>query len=492
MIEKLSVKTKVIKISWILFLIFLPVTNFPFFPSGLGGVALVRPLSFFPFMLLFIFVTVPLFFKKTAPRTFITLLPFIIIATASSLISLLQGTDSLLGVSVAQRIMRALITLGIGITVYLTIILWVENKEQLRFLLRWIYIGYGFALIWCTLQAVYVIYFMPGYFEWINSIQKFVSSRNLIESRVSGLTYEPNWFAGQICLLLIPWLLASVLFKYSVFKWRWITLEWILFIWSIVVLTFTFSRSAIVVFLVLMVSGLLFLRPNHQNDKSKGRTRHNIFRRMLETFVVVMATLVFIFVVGLNNNFFSRIWNYWTSDKAGVFYNYFDYLGFGARFTYGETAYRIYENNPLFGVGLGNYAFYFEEMLPDRLLAETPEVLHILTQNANRYRLITPKNLYLRILAETGLLGFSAFMVFIVAIIGCALYLRFSPDDEQRFWGTSGLLVLISFFIVAMSFDSFTFPDMWVVFGITTSAAWMFNKISESMIGEELKVISRV
>jgi O-antigen ligase len=213
---------------------------------------------------------------------------------------------------------------------------------------------------------------------------------------------------------------------------------------------------------------------------------------MLETFVVVMATLVFIFVVGLNNNFFSRIWNYWTNDKAVVFSNYFDYLGFGARFIYGETAYRIYENNPLFGVGLGNYAFYFEDNMPDRLLAETPEVLHILTQNANRYRLITPKNLYLRILAETGLLGFSAFLVFIVAIIGCALYLRFSPDDEQRFWGTSGLLVLISFFVVAMSFDSFTFPDMWVVFGITTSAAWMFNKIPESMIAEELKVISRV
>ncbi len=44
--------------------------------------------------------------------------------------------------------------------------------------------------------------------------------------------------------------------------------------------------------------------------------------------------------------------------------------------------------------------------------ARTPEVLRILTPEVGRNRLITPKNLYFRILAETGLLGMAAFAAF--------------------------------------------------------------------------------
>jgi O-antigen ligase len=93
-----------------------------------------------------------------------------------------------------------------------------------------------------------------------------------------------------------------------------------------------------------------------------------------------------------------------------------------------------------------------------------------LTQNATRYRLITPKNLYLRVLAETGLLGLSAFLAFIIAILGCALSLWLSPKPEAKYWGTGGLYALIAFAFLANSFDSFAIPNMWVAFGIITAA----------------------
>ena len=163
-----------------------------------------------------------------------------------------------------------------------------------------------------------------------------------------------------------------------------------------------------------------------------------------------------------------------------------EYLGFGARFTYLSTAYRIYEEHSWFGVGLGNYAFYFEDNLPDQLLAETPEVLHILTQSADRYRLITPKNLYLRILAETGLIGFGAFLVFLIAIAGSAIYLYLSRHKEDRFWGTGGLYAFVSFIFLAFSFDSFAFPNMWVVFGMITAATWISYHRNNSMNNDQI------
>jgi O-antigen ligase len=181
-----------------------------------------------------------------------------------------------------------------------------------------------------------------------------------------------------------------------------------------------------------------------------------------------------ILLLGSNNAFFARLWNYWEGQSTRNLADYFEFLGFGARVTFGSTAYRIFEDHPAIGVGLGNYAFYFEDNLPDRLLAETPEVLKLLTQNANRFRLITPKNLYLRILSETGLLGFGAFLVFIIAISGCTLALWFFPGRGVQYWGMAGLLTVVSFAFLGLSFDSFAFPDMWVSFGMISAAVQIF------------------
>jgi hypothetical protein len=70
------------------------------------------------------------------------------------------------------------------------------------------------------------------------------------------------------------------------------------------------------------------------------------------------------------------------------------YLGFDARLTYSQAAFQTYLNYPLLGVGLGNYAFYFEEMLPYRPIAEVPEALFVMTPQMGRDRLITSKNFY--------------------------------------------------------------------------------------------------
>jgi O-antigen ligase len=114
-------------------------------------------------------------------------------------------------------------------------------------------------------------------------------------------------------------------------------------------------------------------------------------------------------------------------------------------------------------------------MLPDRPLAQTPEVLRLVTPDVGRNRLITPKNLYFRLLAETGLVGTAFFLAFVTAILGCALYLWLSSDRDQKFWGTAGLLGLLAFALSAFSYDSFAIPNMWVVFGLITAAAWVYR-----------------
>ena len=470
------------QVAWALFLVTLPVTSFPYLPHIIGGTALVRPLSIYPLLVLLIIATLPRLLTGAVPRTIYTFLPFVLIALIASLLSLLKGIEPMLGVTVSDRILRALLTLGIGCAIYLTVAILPRSPDELRASLRWLYVGFIAALAWGTLQMVYVIHFDPNYFHVLMKLQAFISTRKIFFNRVSGMTYEPNWFAEQISFLLIPWLLASVLSGFSAFRWRWhkLTVEWLLLGWSIIVLVFTFSRAGLINLVLLLVLGVVFFRVRKPHKATQPHTRLASWtRRLLEAALVVSIFIGLVFAASTRNDFFARIWGYWRDVEERTLADYFNYLGFGARFMYAEAAYNTYAANPVLGVGLGNYAFYFEKMLPDEFLARTPEVLRILTPEVGRSRLITPKNLYFRILAETGLLGMAAFTAFIVAILGCALFLWLSHDGQQRFWGIASLLGLCVFLTAGFSFDSLALPNMWVVFGLITSAAWVFARQEE-------------
>jgi hypothetical protein len=477
------VVAQISKVCWILFLVTLPISSFPFFPDNIGGGTLVRPLSIYPLIVLLVLVILPRFFTKPLPKTILSLLPFIVIAVASTLLAALQGIESIQGVSVMSRMFRALATLGIGGAIYLAVTLWPEDKKDINLSLRWLYLGFVAALSWGTLQAIYVVQFIPRWFDLLSSAQKYISIRRLFTNRISGLTYEPNWFADQISFLLLPWLLASVLSGYSVFKWRWrwVTIELLLLAWALAILPFTFSRAGLLVMLVLVVVGILFFRSKKNGETGDTKPSQKFpWRRIGEGAVLVAILGTVIFFAGSRNDFFARIWEYWqrSPNQGYVRYliNYFEYLGFGARYTYTETAYQVYEEYPILGVGLGNYAFYFEEKLPDRPLSAIPEVLRLVVPDSGTNRLITPKNLVLRMMAETGILGLITFIAFIMAILGCALYLWLSPKSEVKFWGVGGMLSLIAFGLVVYSFDSFAIPNMWVVFGLITSATHIARK----------------
>jgi O-antigen ligase len=462
-----------------MFLIALPVTSFPYLPEAIGGAALVRPLSLYPLLFLLVTATIPRLFTGPIPRTIQVLLPFILIALASSLLSTQRGIEPMLGVSVTARTLRALLTLGIGCAFYLTAALLPSTLAELRASLRWLYTGFAIALLWGSLQAGYVLSFNSEYYKLLNRLQGYISTRKIFTNRVSGMTYEPNWFAEQISFLLIPWLLASVLSGESVFRWRWkwVTIEWFLLLWSVAVLIFTFSRAGLANLVLMLLISVAFLRPHRGIKAEAKRSRLVVWaRRILEAGIVVAIVSGVIYTASTRNEYFSRIWSYWRNIEQRSAQDYFEYIGFGARFMYAEAAYNTYAENPLLGVGLGNYAFYFDRMLPDEFLARTPEVLRILTPEVGRNRLITPKNLYFRILAETGLIGLAAFIAFLVAILGCALYLWLAHDRQQRFWGIGGMLGVLVFFAAAFSFDSFAIPNMWVIFGLITSAAWSYTR----------------
>jgi hypothetical protein len=471
---------KFIMVAWALFFFTLPVTSFPFFPSGIGGKTLVRPLAIYPLMILFLIVILPRLFKRQLPATFLPLFAFTVAALISSIIAFSFELESLRGVTLSSRFIRNIATLGIGIAFYLTSVLLHNNWQQLKFSLRWIYSGFSLALLWGSFQAAYVTFYSPSYFKFINHLQTFFSTRKLFPTRISGLTYEPKWFAEQICILLLPWLMSSILTGQSVFSWRrkWLTVEWLLMIWSIVILVFTFSRTGLAILGLLLVVGYIITRSRKNQTQRPVRKGRN-FWLFVELFLLVCGILGVFVVVGSQNPYFSRFWRYFTEARQRN-RTYFEYIAFQQRFVYLETAINIFAAYPAFGVGLGNYAFFFDEMLPVRIYSQ-PEVIRQSTPTEERDSLITPKNLLARLLAETGLLGTITFLGFVVAVAGCAVALWFDKGKEEQFWGIGGVLALIVFSILIFTFDSFAIPNMWIVFGLITSAAHFIHLPSNEL-----------
>jgi len=470
------------KIAWALFWLCLPVTSFRYFPAGLGGGTLVRPLSLYPLMVLLIIGVLPAVFRRPIPKTVLTLIPFVIALLISAVASTLLGIEPVLGISVSDRIVRALVTLAIGISFYIAVVVLSDNPNRFYSALRWMIIGFGIAFIWGSLQAINILHFNPTLFGRLNRIQLLFSIRKLFTTRISGMTYEPNWFGEQISVLLLPWLVAAVFSGQSLFPWRWrkITLEWFILAWALIMIGFTFSRAAYInVIAIGIVAVLLFRKP--ASHLKTGQSGWFIIKKIIEVVIVLVIFVVGGYTVGKHNAFFSRIWSYWLEKKDTSLADYFQYLGFGARLAYVSTAVNTFQAYPILGVGPGNYAFFFEKMLPDQPLAPTPELLRIISPEEGRNRLITPKNLYLRILAEGGLVGMATFLAFVAALVGCSLFLWFSKDSEEHFWGGAALLGLVVLALAAFSFDSFALPNMWILTGLITAASWQaYQRASRS------------
>ena len=448
---------------WALLLLGLPISSFAYFPKAIGGAAQVRPFALYPLIVLSVAVALPALFRRRLPLSAAWLGLFVLVVLVASVGFVFRDVPPINGVQPSSRVVRGLITLVIGAAFYLTVALFPRSKDDLRRTLRWLYAALTWALAWGTFQVGYVLTHSYRWYLTANRMQHWISSRDLIPRRISGPAYEPNWFASQLLLVFLPWLLASVLTGRSVFRWRWrwVTVELLLTGWTFAVLLFTYSRAGLAAAGGLVVLAV-FLWPS---PRFSWKARFAV----LGGFAVLAAAALL--VLGLTNPYFARLWT--ALGKPLEHYVYM--LGMQGRFSYWQAAYDVYRRHPWLGVGLGNFAFYFSQTVHPAPLGLDHELLKVLLPGSG-YGVVTPKNLYVRLLAETGLIGFIVFMAFWQSVFQEGVRLLASQESEAAFWGLGAVLGFAALFLFAVSFGSFAVADMWVFLGLVTAAALIYRK----------------
>ncbi|MBI3737488.1 MAG: hypothetical protein HY258_00380, partial [Chloroflexi bacterium] len=201
---------KIARILWAAALLCLPVTSFRYFPAGDG--TYVRPLAFFPLVLLLPILLIQLLRRRTGfPRAgaLTPLIAFLFAALAASLIGVLFAPVALRGQQVFGRVLRAWVTVFMGLCFFIAAIWMNRDENDLRFTIKWMLAGFALDVFWSGLQgATFYLHIFPK--SLVTQWQRAFSLRELVRTnRISGMAYEPSWLAGQISTIYLPWLFAS-------------------------------------------------------------------------------------------------------------------------------------------------------------------------------------------------------------------------------------------------------------------------------------------
>ncbi|MBX3047185.1 MAG: O-antigen ligase family protein [Anaerolineales bacterium] len=471
-------------ILWALLLVGLPITTFRYIPGPLG-LAQIKPFSMLPLALL-IPVLLWLHWRQRRlplPINLRPLLVFLFFAAAASAIAILYAPEPLRGAGVEGRILRGWISLLIGLGFYIAAFWMNRSRADVHFTLRWLYVGLSILIVWSFVQA-FAIHTGFVSTDWANAVQLAFSEHPLFPLRVSGLAYEPSWLADQLVGLYMPFLFAAVLLRSSLTRWRW--LEPLLLVLALAVLLLTYSRGGLLValvcagFVLLLAGRSAFQRawdwwrapfvraPSVRASSGRRRAAKGALRRPAADLALRLALLAAVLLAGAAAGSFLARYEYITSlwepsANERDLVEYIVDISAGPRLAYALAGYQVFEYAPLTGVGLGASGLYLFPEFPD-WSHTIPEIARQLSPDSD----IIPnvKNLHMRLLAETGLPGFWFFSVFFVSFLALLRRMWIAKDGFYRFIAVAGVFAWVATLLRNFTQDSFTFPIMWVIFGL--------------------------
>lgn len=450
---------RITRFLWGAALFALPVTSFRYFP-GMGEGTFVRPLAFYPIALLLPLLLLQWFRGKTTFPRAGALTPL----AGFGLAVLLAGSFGawldpipLRGNEYLGRVVRALATLVIGLSFFISAVWMNRNEDDLKFSVKWILAGFIVNVAWSGVQAL--AFYTPLLEKvTVTHWQLAFSMRELVKTnRISGMAYEPAWLAGQIATVYLPWLFAALLTGVRVTRFKW--LEIILLGFAGLLVLATYSRGGLLT--AGAAAALTFLLAGRSEFRSawKWFVSKNWILRVGVLTLAIGALLGAGLFLG-QKGYIARLFE---SDAESV-EEFVIENSAGARSAYLVSALGAYEESPILGVGLGASGFYMYDHLPDWSLTVVPEIARQLSPESRLYP--NPKNMYARLLAETGLIGLILFIAFQFSLLGDALTALRGESPLARYLGIAGLFSWIAVAIYNITQDSFATPNLWINFGI--------------------------
>lgn len=482
-------------------------TSMPLIWTLLG--AIVAPASAIPVAILLLIWFLPYILRGgTLPIEVKPAVIFLIIIVLVSAVSfLLVEYPPYRDKSVIDEMIGAFISLGLGSAFFFLFSSLSAQGDNLRKTLRWINIGGMILLLWTSWQVYYVITRPDAFPQFLFTLQAIFVTQSPFtflegSNRVSGFAYEATWFAHQLNILYFPLWIAATYRGYSAFKWRvlHVSIENILLIIGMIFFFFSSPRVGMLAFLLMAV--YIFVKINLRVYKRLfkhiltlsiiSKATHGSIKTIVKiTSGLISALLLLAVYAGLIFALLyfgsQRDWRLelflsnppsWgelngllhLDDEAILWLGY--RFAFLERTVYWVTGWRIFNRFPFIGVGLGNAGFYFPQEVPSIGWASV-EIRNILLR---LQFLPNIKSIWVRLLAESGIVGFSAFVGWLVILWRSTMLTMRSQIPELRTITLAGQLSLVALIAEGFSIDSFAMPYLWGMAGLIAAAGMVFRQ----------------
>lgn len=473
--------------AWVLMIIMLPITSMPLIVKLIGSDTVGTPSGI---VLLYLVVSwlVPFIIQRGSfPKQCVPLLGFSLIAILSTAIASFLNISTYKSIDITRNELEALVTLGIGLSYYFIAAIWPSDSNRLKSTTRclnWI----GLLVISWSIAQFLVSAKEGGYPQWMRDIHDIYSVAPLYLRRVTGFTLEPSWLAHQLNMLFLPIWLASTVRKYTAhsFSALGLTFENLLLIGGAAVLILTFSRVGLLAFLLMIAylficANLRLTRKLQSFILSRWHRSSNIQRKgkvIITIGIVTLFIVIYLVVLIGLGVVLSRIdprmedLFRFSFKMDNAILRYANKLNFATRLIYWQAGWDTFNDYPWLGVGLGNAGFFFMEKMSTyawRLV----EVRDLVYRTTN---LLNTKSLWVRLLAETGIVGFAFFVAWFYILWQSANNIENNDSSMLRMWALSGKLIIIGFFIEGFSIDSFAIPYLWFSLGLLTSVCALASR----------------
>ena len=477
----------------------LPITSMPLVVNLVGSNAVAAPSGLLLLALVFLWLIPYLLHGGSFPLQTIPFLLFCLAAVASTALSFFWGAPPRKFADPLFTSLSALLTLGIGASFYLSAAAWPVTEEKMRLTLKVINWS-GLVVILWTLTQAGAWYMFHRYPDWMRTVHGFYSVGTLFRQRFVGFALEPSWLAHQLNMLYLPWWLAASVKSFSVHRWRIgkFSFENILLAFGSLILAMTLSRVGLGVFLLMI--GFLALRKalsfsrwlqTKAASMLKTQGKSSLSRFGIDILVLGGLAVVFLVLILVVGFALSRL----DQRMATLFQldfleqdnpiNYLaDKLSLAARLVYWKSGWLVFNDHPWFGVGLGSAGYYLPDYL-DGFAWRLSEVRTIIFRSGE---LLNTKNIWIRILAETGMVGFSFFLCWLYINWTTARAMEENSHCLPAVLGTMAILMLIGLPMEGFSLDTFALPYIWFSLGLML-AAWKIsrNRLSNFAIEEPKK-----
>ncbi len=470
---------------WASVLVALPVTSFRYLPF-LGSDTQVKPLSLIPAAVLFLALLLRCLRERRLilwNDHFQPLLAFILFAIVASAVGFLLAPVDLYSYTYSGRMMRAWLSFGVGLIFLVISVYMNQDKQDLNFTIKWIYVGLIAEVAWSLVQffEIFIVQFPQ-----LDMIQKTVMMAGLPPNRrISGLALEPSWLAAQVITIYLPWALAALLKNYDIGVSR----KGLIAILGscLFLLIFTYSRGGILitvlaVALTCIIAGWGSLRHGWQWFISPFNSKELLKNKSVDVGLRLLIALAILISLGggtfilSKNQYFAKVWQ---SNKTTLTEYLID-ISAGPRLAYSWAGWTIFEQHPLTGVGLGAAGLYLIKALPDWAHFNIPETSLLLSPENKTYP--NTKNLYTRLLSETGILGFWSFIAFYLLLLGKILYSLRSKQKELTFLGAASLLSWLAIIMLGVTQDSLAMPIIWIPLGILIGIVTKTERIIQTKV----------